>query len=360
MGENYYSLLQIPNSATQRDIKVAYRKLVQTHHPDVNISADDELIKFINIAYETLSDPIKKEKYDRSLLGGYKYSSPTQSYTNSTYRRPRRPPPPDRYRHRFDTQSSGNYTFTLRTKIIGWSVTILGIMLVTVAIWALHYYSSAYYYEEGVAAEKNNEIEKALNFYQLAIRDWGDKSVEASIKSAEISQQRGAYYFVIENCIRGFSYDPDSLQSARLFYLEGSAFYQSEDYKKAEQAYLNSLKFNFNKDTIYHQLGWIYINHLDEYKKAEKIYSYLLASNTFNLADYYNRGICYQYLGEHQKAIDDFLIILNDNPYHGKTLFQLGRSHLALGQKEKACYYLRFSENQSINIDPEDLAKACN
>ena len=78
-----------------------------------------------------------------------------------------------------------------------------------------------------------------------------------------------------------------------------------------------------------------------------------------DISDYYDRGICYQYLGKHQEAIHDFLVVLKYEPFNGKTLFQIGRSYLALGQKEKACYYLRFSENQSINIDPEDLAKAC-
>ncbi len=367
MSETYYDILKLPTSATQRDIKVAYRKLAQSHHPDVNIHASDEYIKQINIAYETLSNPTKREKYDRSLLDDFNYTDSTQSYTDTTSKRTRRPPPPP---HRYQGsrrgwgyegpfQSSGNYTFTLRTKIIGWSVTVLAILLVATAIWALHYFSSDYYYKEGLAAEKNNEIAKALSFYELAIRDWGSKSVEASLKGAELSQQRGATYFTLEFCNSGLNYDPDSLQAAKLYYLKGSAYYASERYKKAEIAFLNSLHFNFDKDTIYHQLGWIYINYLAEYKKAEQIYSYLLASNIINLSDYYNRGISYQYLGEHQKAIDDFLVLLEDNPYHGKTLFQLGRSYLALGNKEKACYYLRFSQKQSVNIDPADLAKAC-
>ena len=52
-------------------------------------------------------------------------------------------------------------------------------------------------------------------------------------------------------------------------------------------------------------------------------------------------------------------MILKDDPYNGKVLFQLGRSYLALGQKETACEYLRFAQQQNIKIDPIDFEKAC-
>lgn len=356
MDDNYYRVLQISSSATQREIKVAYRKLVQTHHPDVTNSSDEEYIKIINIAYETLSNPVKKIQYDRSLQDGYTaVGKPFSSTSTYPYRSRRRPPP---YFYRRSSQTN-TYTFSLKTQIIGWMATIFVLLFVAFSIWALHYYTSEYYYEEGLVAEKNKDLEEALHLFQMAIRDWGNKNVEASIKSAELTKQLGAFHYMVDYCKKGLSSDPDSLQSARLFYLEGTAYYKTQRYEKAEIAFLNSLKFNFNKDTIYNLLGWIYINNLEQYDKAEEIYSFLLAGNSINLANYYNRGISYQYLGEHEKAIEDFLIVLEDNPYHGKTLFQLGRSHLSLGQKEQACYYLRFSEKQSVNIDPADLAKAC-
>jgi len=77
------------------------------------------------------------------------------------------------------------------------------------------------------------------------------------------------------------------------------------------------------------------------------------------LEDYFNRATCYQLQGEHQLAIDDLLIVLKEDPYNGKILFQLGRSYLALGQKEIACKYFRFAKKQGVNIDPNELSQTC-
>ena len=65
--EDYYKLLGVPRTASQKDIKQAYRKLARQYHPDVNpgdtVSADK--FKQINEAYEVLSDPDKRKKYDQ-------------------------------------------------------------------------------------------------------------------------------------------------------------------------------------------------------------------------------------------------------------------------------------------------------
>ena len=62
---SYYEILGIDRSATEADIKRAFRKLAQQWHPDVN--ADDEAnekFKEINEAYQVLSDPKRRQIYD--------------------------------------------------------------------------------------------------------------------------------------------------------------------------------------------------------------------------------------------------------------------------------------------------------
>jgi curved DNA-binding protein len=65
---DYYEVLGVPRTASADDIKRAYRQLARKHHPDVQPAAERsraaERFKDINEAYEVLSDPDKRGKYD--------------------------------------------------------------------------------------------------------------------------------------------------------------------------------------------------------------------------------------------------------------------------------------------------------
>lgn len=65
--QDYYEILEIPRTASEDEIKKAFRKLARKYHPDVNPSdaQAEERFKKINEAYEVLSDPEKRKKYDK-------------------------------------------------------------------------------------------------------------------------------------------------------------------------------------------------------------------------------------------------------------------------------------------------------
>lgn len=64
--KDYYKALGVARDANQEEIRRAYRKLAREYHPDLNRESDaEERFKEVGEAYEVLSDPDKRERYDR-------------------------------------------------------------------------------------------------------------------------------------------------------------------------------------------------------------------------------------------------------------------------------------------------------
>ncbi len=77
MSKSLYDTLGVSSSASEAEIKKAYRKLARQFHPDVNKDPDaEDKFKEINAAYEVLSDKEKRSKYDQfgdSMFGGQNF-----------------------------------------------------------------------------------------------------------------------------------------------------------------------------------------------------------------------------------------------------------------------------------------------
>lgn len=65
---DYYRLLQVRRDASAEVISAAYRRLMRDAHPDRG--GDAEYARWLNLAYETLSDAASRTAYDRELRAG--------------------------------------------------------------------------------------------------------------------------------------------------------------------------------------------------------------------------------------------------------------------------------------------------
>ncbi len=73
---DYYEVLGLSKGASEDEIKKAYRSLAKKYHPDINKEPGaEEKFKEINEAYDTLSDPDKKARYDQ-----FGFDDPSQGF----------------------------------------------------------------------------------------------------------------------------------------------------------------------------------------------------------------------------------------------------------------------------------------
>ncbi|MDQ4004986.1 MAG: molecular chaperone DnaJ [Actinomycetota bacterium] len=81
LDKDYYAVLGVPRNASASDIKKAYRRLAQQHHPDTakGDKAAEERFKEISAAHDVLGDPEKRTEYDRirdMASSGFRFGGP--------------------------------------------------------------------------------------------------------------------------------------------------------------------------------------------------------------------------------------------------------------------------------------------
>ena len=121
--ETYYELLQVSPTADLEIITAAYRALIRRHHPDRNPSPTaDATTKPLNEAWEILSDPAKRAKYDRELTAGSssRPAPPPRPPNRPTQETPPPRPKPSPTPKASEPEPTGG----------GWAVIWLGIVLV--------------------------------------------------------------------------------------------------------------------------------------------------------------------------------------------------------------------------------------
>jgi curved DNA-binding protein CbpA len=109
MTKTYYEILGVDPNADSKVIRQAYLRASLKHHPDKNpdnIEESKALFIEVGEAYENLSDPVLREKYDRDLRSGV-LSANTEQRASGTEQGAPKQSKYDSYRNKFDTHAKG-------------------------------------------------------------------------------------------------------------------------------------------------------------------------------------------------------------------------------------------------------------
>lgn len=108
--KDYYGILGVEKSATQEEIKKAYRQLAKTWHPDKNPGSKvaEARFKEVSEAYEVLSDAQKKKHYDDLGKNWNKYQQYNNPYEYYKQTKPNDPPPNFDFSEIFGNENKGN------------------------------------------------------------------------------------------------------------------------------------------------------------------------------------------------------------------------------------------------------------
>ncbi|MGK7947545.1 MAG: DnaJ domain-containing protein [Xenococcaceae cyanobacterium] len=207
--EDYYSILQVAPHAPMADIKAAFRRLARLYHPDLNPDDPEsaEKFKYISQAYETLSDPNKRRRYDLKLK--------FRSVKNN-------PPQP---------QESFSKSKTAQE-----------------------------YYNRGLDRSHNKNFKGAIEDYTKAI-ELDYNFIDAYLKRCEMRYKLGDNKGVLEDCSQVLRIDP---RIAKAHYYQGRARYRlgygqsaidsytqaiNQDRNYAQAHYYRALAYREQKDT---------------------------------------------------------------------------------------------------------------
>lgn len=130
------------------------------------------------------------------------------------------------------------------------------------------------------------------------------------------------------------------------FYLLVNDYLNIKQVDKAEKEILEAYSLYKNNKEILLAYILVLLNKRD-YNKALTIIEELFEISPDNGEGLYYRGVCYGYLGSHQKSLEDFLKIDKNEPEFSETQYNIGNAYEGLKNYEKAIIYF----TKAIELD---------
>jgi curved DNA-binding protein CbpA len=301
--QNHYTTLGIPELASQGEAKVAFKRLAVEYHPDKNPNnpVAEELFKQINEAYQTLSNPIKKQQYDTTLRFAYSYSyyvnqRPEEAEQNFQQYYTERPK---------DPKNTNMYSTLIALAFIGY------MFLVVSSVF--DFLSRFYYYNalQSIKVEKYNEAIEDLS-YSIAYDNSFSTAyyLRAKLYSEYFRLPNGA----LKDYTKAIEYA--FIQESDFYLKRGIAYSQINEKQGAITDFTTALDLSKYEQKTAQEIADEYFNRLKEYELVIEIYTTLIQQDSTKSIYYEQRAFAYASLRKDNLAQQDFekIIQKSNNP----------------------------------------------
>jgi tetratricopeptide (TPR) repeat protein len=323
-----YSILEIAHNASAEEIKAAYKRLAKQYHPDKNPDnpSAEELFKQISKAYQVLSNPSLRERYDQWSKRAQE-EEPVQDrrYRNRSYTYT--PPPPE-------PPSGPKMKYWEIALWLGGSILAFSLIL-WVSIWQLSKYDARKKYEEGHSAYfSEGALDKAAHLLAGAIAR-NDEFADAYFLLGEVLLEKQQYKSAIVNYEKAISLQLPS---------EGKHYFNKAMAHNALgqqiEAY-EALRSGFMLDSAQWQAqllaGNIAVFHLHKYDQAKQHFKNVLKVNPNHSMALLGLGIALHHQNEYALSNKCLLQVSMQEPSEARTYYYMAVNQLHAGDTASAC-----------------------
>lgn len=357
---DHYQILGVPRTASQESIRVAFKKLALKYHPDRNPNnrVAEEKFKEISHAYDTLSNPEKRARYDLILS----YSDATAYYTKKSdagyenvYKYKKRKPATRPYKYEF------GWTYIKHQMMAFGFVFIVAILVLTFqaiynyqvekekarqeAIRTSRLEAAVLNFRTGNYKASFDSIQHLIKVYpgEFDIRDSKRKLLKEIKAIAENNFNKGAYKEAASNYKVATQYEEPYLVHQRLYFKLAICYEKLEEYQKAADILNRILIQDHENIKLNVELGKIYGTMLNNYTKAMEYYDRARRRVRYTLRSAY--GNAYEIVINPEKLPDIYYEV-----YHGRSYVnqKLGNYEEAIKDSNWAIFFRRNSKDDYL------------
>lgn len=336
-----YNILGISPGASQKEVKEAYKRLALKYHPDRNPgnARAEELFKLVNSAYQTLSNPGKRARYDmrlqfqrqqqRSVMHQQQYQDPRYART--------RPPAGVSERHYRNIKRDDN-SFSRKD----WYITfgfVAGLLFFSLLLKvAMDHITGEDKYETALTYIEDGKYSSAHRLLSDAIQFMPENAAAYEARAKIELNVFDNYSSALRDLNRAIALREQP--SAQVYYMRGRSYKQLKQYEQAEKDLTLALELNDKLWSAYLARGEVRLFYLKKYEPAIADLTAFL-ENSSNSADVISaltyRGFGYYKLGKYDLSEQDYKWALAMDKENGRLYYLLGRTEIEQQSDSAAC-----------------------